>query len=400
MAAPIIAVAARAAPVAARAAPVAAPAAGSRAAGSTSTALAPPAPPATPTPTPTPSPMPGGAPAPGVPTPPGLPPAPAPAAGRIAPPAPAPPPTPAPAAGRIAPPAPASPPPSGPSGVGGGGSSVAAFDRPQPVIIVGPRPLPVAGDFGRPGKGGKEEDGGPKTTFTKVMEGIQKAAPEVGRFGQAAARNDAGGVLGGAKDAAVKGLEKLGPAGKAAGVALETVAAVAKAAHGVITAFVERGRELSGYHGGLAASTARADVQNTLNDIREAQTLGDETARMQDKLTSMDSFFREVLLPIKEMFLRVGNWLMDVVQRVLDGLLAGAENVVRLLHDLIDFFTDPPGWVKTALDHIASIRGILAGTAPVGDPMEAWLRASDRFVPPPLPAPTPVPVGPLGVPII
>lgn len=68
-----------------------------------------------------------------------------------------------------------------------------------------------------------------------------------------------------------------------------------------VEAFVKRAREIEGFSGPLAVAGAMADVRDLLADIKEAQELGPDLARLVDAQSRASTELREILLPMKRM---------------------------------------------------------------------------------------------------
>jgi hypothetical protein len=88
-------------------------------------------------------------------------------------------------------------------------------------------------------------------------------------------------------------------------------------------AFLERAKVLGGYSGAIAGAEANADVRSLLADMREADTLGPDLARMVDAQSRLDTSMRELLLPLKQFAL---EWLAPR----LEAMATGAEVVANL----------------------------------------------------------------------
>jgi hypothetical protein len=283
------------------------------------------------------------------------------------------------------------PPPSLPAGIG--------FPVPLPVVIAGPLPLPVTGDFGSGSGSGSDRDKKPKDKesesswwssqqLTKTFRGAGSAMDSAGYIGESVAQNRAGAALGEATNLAIKGLSALGPEGMAAGAALGAVKAGVQAFSDTVDAFVQRGRELSGYNGQLAATVAVTDVQKQLADMREADRLGPQMATLIEKQTQLDLTFRELLAPVKD-------FLLNVLIRMMDGILEGITAIAKGIDELT------AGKIgHETLEELRKIRDMFKGS-PDAD-IAGWLAAGAHFrapFPPFGPDPRPVEI-PLGLPII
>lgn len=265
----------------------------------------------------------------------------------------------------------------GSGGGGKGGSSpdannVSAFDRPVATIILGPNPLPVevvrggkAGSGGRGDEKTKEDKGTWEKAGGMLGRGIANTAAGTGRFVSSVVENDYAGassqLLDGVSKAG-KALEELGPAGAAAGVALQTVAGAAKAYSEVVGAFIQRGRELASLDGGLAGATAMADVRSLMSDLREAEVLGPKMAELIEQQSRMESALREGLLPIKE-------FILDEVLGFMTNIGQFAVWILEALNKLLNYFG------KDINETITKIKELLEGK---NDEAEAWTRDWER----------------------
>lgn len=157
----------------------------------------------------------------------------------------------------------------------------------------------------------------------------RKAGEELGRLKEMAAgsvqavrslaSNDNLGALTSATRVAADALGHIPVVGGALETGLKGLLGPVTAFAGVVQAFVDQARNLSGYSPELAQSTARADITSLLSDIREAQELGPDLARLQDAQTELISTVRELLLPVKKF--------------VVEQLAEAMEFVVRQLRD-------------------------------------------------------------------
>ena len=118
-------------------------------------------------------------------------------------------------------------------------------------------------------------------------------------------------------------------AGKSFEIMGETAQRVTAAFTGVVNAFVDRGRVLSGYSGGMAASYAVGDVAQMMADIKEAQTLDPSLSRMNDAQNELSLMLRDLLLPIKK-------FVAEKLANIMDGIVIWLKNFL----DWADAFKD------------------------------------------------------------
>lgn len=196
------------------------------------------------------------------------------------------------------------PPPSARPTPGSPGVTVAA-EYVQPVKITAPSPLPVT----TAGRGDKKDDKSNKSDEKKPswLDAVGGAARQFGEAAMGAssvmrqlASNDNLGAVASAADAASGALGKIPVYGAALEGAVKGLTATFTAVNSLAQAFVDRGRELSRYDGGLAGANANADIRSLLADLREAQELGPALARLTDANSKFHAELREILLPLKK----------------------------------------------------------------------------------------------------
>lgn len=263
-------------------------------------------------------------------------------------------------------------------------SSAVAFDRPQAVVVMGPKPLPVE-VTNHPEQGGDSGGGGQQSARGRG----RGAAPAGGRAGAVAGAVGAVGsaALGTAKAAldatpalaanrnleamttAAKGagnaLAALGPVGAAAGAALKTAAEFAGAFGKAVNAFTDRGRELSAYDARLAKAAAEADMRSLQADLREAQQNGEAMARLIEQQSELENTVRDLLLPIKQF---VVEFLIDFVQFV--------KSCLRTMLELMQHLPMIGKHAKKALERLDAQQD----RQPV-DIIGSWLDAADGLGP-------------------
>ena len=133
----------------------------------------------------------------------------------------------------------------------------------------------------------------------KAMNTLTNAIRHAGHQTALLVQNDYFGALEDAADQAAQGLGKIPIVGQALESAVDLSLAPLKAFREEINAFVRRGHELAQFSGPLSAAEARAEVMSLRADIREAQTLGPEIARMVEAQARLDNELRSIFLPWK-----------------------------------------------------------------------------------------------------
>lgn len=175
-----------------------------------------------------------------------------------------------------------------------------------------------------------------------IIDGVTEAVGNVMRSPGVIAERGAGIIAAGASgnnaqavgmtyDAMVDLAEVVPLVGHQLGMVGETAGKVVRAFGTVVEAFVSRGRELSGYSGGLAASYAVSDVRRLMADINEAQRLDSAgLSRLNDASTDLEMLLREMLLPIKELIV---GYLADAMEY----LVKVAESIPDWWNQFMDF---------------------------------------------------------------
>lgn len=195
----------------------------------------------------------------------------------------------------------------------------------------------------------------------QLAQGIGAAGEAIHHIGDqmsAIAKNDYMGAFNNAVDYSSKALEKIPIAGEVLSAGLQTAVAPVQAFTEVVTAFVERGKELARYSPELAVSNAMADVRSMFADMHEADVLGPDLARLTDAQSEVWNDIRELLLPIKETIVSFSADILETVKTILEFIklikqLVG--DAVNLLGDLVTFSPlDAINHVKEAVKHIHS----------------------------------------------
>lgn len=191
------------------------------------------------------------------------------------------------------------------------------------------------------------------------------------------ASNDFLGSFRSAADAASEGLEKLGPYGKAAGAALQSVIGVVESFASVVTSFIERGKQLAQYSPELAMSGARAEITSMYADMREAQELGPGIARMQDAQTELVTMLRDALLPLKKWVVEnLAALLETLIQWAKDGYIAAGDikdillALPVLIHDKFMLLSNQTAATLADLENKRRDRRKDVGAAPKPDPFD------------------------------
>ena len=160
------------------------------------------------------------------------------------------------------------------------------------------------------------------------FENMQRALNFMGEAAKKVAGNDGFGLVQQGLEGTASVLENIPIAGTFAAGALRTVGTAAKVAVDTLNAFAERGKELSMYSGTIAVAQAQQDVYKTLADLREAQRFGGGYARAISAQTQFEASMRGLLLPVKELALRLTPALID---KLSDNIIIGAHALGKMV---------------------------------------------------------------------
>ena len=105
----------------------------------------------------------------------------------------------------------------------------------------------------------------------------------------------------------------------------------------VVNSFVDRGKELAGLSAELAYANAIVDVRGVMADMKEAQALGPDMARLTLSTDQIWIELRDILLPIKESILYRLTDLVEMGADILKFIADhGLEQVLTLLAKIAD----------------------------------------------------------------
>jgi hypothetical protein len=269
------------------------------------------------------------------------------------------------------------------------------------VYIVGPFPLAVH-DFeaarnpaAGPRPAAASGPGRPEETWVKLLaDRLASGAAGLGRAAVGAANNSAVPAAIETLGAVSKGLARLGPAGLAASAAVDAAGAAIIGFTATIKAFTARGRELSGINGQLSGAVAYADVRSYQQDIKEADRLGPQLAKLIENQAKAEATFREIMLPLKEFIIRELNQILSLTDRGFEALAIILENSQKIadMFNMFGMFGGPmvglavKAWAGDLAALAKEIRDALKGGAGA-DPIDQWIRDINEFVGP----------GPVGV---
>ena len=218
--------------------------------------------------------------------------------------------------------------------------------------------------------------------ITKPMKALGRAVDVAGAGLTRVAGNDAIGAFTTGLDAASEGLEDIPFVGAATSATLGTLSKSLKAAEQVVGAFANRAREISGFSGNIAGAAARQDVARMMTDIREAQRLGRDYAKVVDAQAKMEATLSAGLIPLKE---AVMQWLPRIAEIITNIAIAAA-----IMADKADILDISNGLFKEMAEEMVKVRRMMEDAMPGGgDPlnMMGMLDAIGGVAAPPAPAP-------------
>jgi len=172
----------------------------------------------------------------------------------------------------------------------------------------------------------------------------------VGDGFQKIARNDAVGFFAQRLNVAADVVEHIPVAGKAFAAGLSASAKVVSTFSDTVQAFTDRGRQIAGLNGYLAASTAKADVTTLLADIREADRTGEKLGKLIEQQAALEAILRELIAPIK-------SWLIDQLSAIMGGILKGIEGILAGLNEYVDVGAETLKEVRAILKRLERDEG-------------------------------------------
>lgn len=125
----------------------------------------------------------------------------------------------------------------------------------------------------------------------------------------------------------------LGAVATAAGVVVGAFAAVAAAGVALTNAFLERAKELAQYSAAISVAESQAEIKRMQADIREAQELGGDYAKLITASNDIEMEIRNAILPIKKFLL---------------------ENLAVFVERLADLIKDPGKYWKAFMDYMTA----------------------------------------------
>jgi hypothetical protein len=176
-------------------------------------------------------------------------------------------------------------------------------------------------------------------------EGMQEA----GAVAKKVASNDG---LGAALDAADKFAtvaETVYPASILYAEALKVGVAGVREFNEVVGAFVRRGEQLAGYNGTLATASAQAETRQLMADIREANRLGPDYAKLIDAQSRLQTTMQDAFLPLKQ-------FLIEKLTRAVETI----DGLVLIAQDLrAGFVTDVASGIASGIAEVMPGAGVL-----------------------------------------
>jgi hypothetical protein len=179
-----------------------------------------------------------------------------------------------------------------------------------------------------------------------AAQGVGNLAATASGVGANIAQNNIGGAAFQAADGLTQLAGKIPIVGAAFEGILGAATSVTRGFTDMVAAFVDRGKQISGYNAPLAQATAEAEVRDILFDIREANELGTEYARLTSASSEAWTAIKEAMLPIKKFLLEVLASFLETVLPYLQRLPTAVKETGSTLADLLklqqDVFSGSP----------------------------------------------------------
>ncbi len=162
--------------------------------------------------------------------------------------------------------------------------------------------------------------------FGKLQRGIESA----GHAAADIAGSNGAGALNTAFDGLTGAMDNAGPVLRIWSAELKAAVAPIRAISEVSTAFAKRGREtLAVFSGAIAGANAKADVRQTLGDVKESQRLGQDIARITDAQSRSENAAREIALPVRQVLAKISASIEERAANILERIVPLMEVVAR-----------------------------------------------------------------------
>jgi hypothetical protein len=161
---------------------------------------------------------------------------------------------------------------------------------------------------------------------------------------------------------------------------LQAAIAPVKAFTTAVEGFTARAHELAGFSPSIAVAEQMGDIRGFFDDLKEAQRLGPDLARMLKAETGMQHDLREIFLPIKAVIV---EGIADMLE-VLRGL---TELVRALIQSIAEYVKENKGKADFAVGFLQGLylgpipsalgylREIAAKNGKPDEDVEIWLRS-------------------------
>lgn len=162
---------------------------------------------------------------------------------------------------------------------------------------------------------------------------VQTAGHQVAQF---AANDHLGAMITGAENVAAT-FDKIPIVGQVFAAEMRLATGTVKAFREVNEAFVRRALELARFSAPISFAAAEARVRGIRSDIREANAIGPDAARLVEANSQANAEVREILLPIKQFVTReLADFMQEVVLilrvvKVATELIGNNETTIKLL---------------------------------------------------------------------
>lgn len=212
-----------------------------------------------------------------------------------------------------------------------------------------------AGESGAVEAGAGAATGGMAAIAMLIADQVKKVAsmaPQAVGFGldesKKLAQNRNFEVL---SDVAGKAADGLGMLSPALGAAAHTAIDLGRKFGETVDMFVQLGHKLAPFSGALTEAEIKSDMRSMMGDVREANTLGPDLARLMDAQSRASDELRELLLPIKK-------WIVEKLADIMSGIADGFEEIRALAFGfdtmLRSFQANVDNWIRQGPQYTAA----------------------------------------------
>lgn len=173
---------------------------------------------------------------------------------------------------------------------------------------------------------------------TKAVVGglgkMERAVDATGKGLAQLAAGDGAGAVTTAFQSVTSAMDEAGPILKILSAEMKLAVAPVRAMGAVASAFVNRAKEIGIYDSRIAGANDQAELRRTLADIKEAQTLGKDLARVTNAESHMEVAARDALLPVRQLLVKI---TAGVEERIA-GILERVVPIIEKIGEVADFW--------------------------------------------------------------